>query len=75
MDCDQRAWHAGLSSYRGRNNCNDDSIGIELEGLEGFSFAAAASVPEPLAWVQMLFGFGLTGGMLRRLYALRGVSA
>ncbi len=38
VDCDQRAWHAGPSSYRGRNNCNDDSIGIELEGLEGFSF-------------------------------------
>lgn len=38
VDCDQRAWHAGPSSYRGRNNCNDDSIGIELEGLEGFHF-------------------------------------
>jgi len=38
---DQRAWHAGQSSYRGRSNCNDDSIGIELEGLEGGCFEAA----------------------------------
>jgi N-acetyl-anhydromuramoyl-L-alanine amidase len=41
VSCEQRAWHAGVSSYRGRNNCNDDSIGIELEGLEGNSFEAA----------------------------------
>lgn len=38
VGCDNRAWHAGQSSYRGRSNCNDDSIGIELEGLEGNSF-------------------------------------
>ena len=48
---------------------------VDPIALEGFSFAATASVPEPLVWVQMLFGFGLTGGMLRRLNALRGVSA
>ncbi len=41
VSCDARAWHAGASSYRGRVNCNDDSIGIELEGLEGQSFALA----------------------------------
>ena len=40
VSCDQRAWHAGVSSYRGRSNCNDDAIGIELEGLEGDSFEA-----------------------------------
>ena len=38
---DRRAWHAGVSHYRGRSNCNDDSIGIELEGLEGESFEPA----------------------------------
>ena len=38
--CGDRAWHAGESNYRGRSNCNDDSIGIELEGLEGGTFEA-----------------------------------
>jgi AmpD protein len=41
VSCDDRAWHAGASSYRGRSNCNDYSIGIELEGLEGGTFEAA----------------------------------
>lgn len=38
VSADERAWHAGRSRYRGRENCNDDSIGIELEGLEGDTF-------------------------------------
>ncbi|MDR1968566.1 MAG: 1,6-anhydro-N-acetylmuramyl-L-alanine amidase AmpD [Burkholderiaceae bacterium] len=38
---DDRAWHAGASSHRGAENCNDYSIGIELEGLEGGSFEDA----------------------------------
>jgi len=38
VSCDDRAWHAGVSTWRGRGNCNDDSIGIELEGLEGQHF-------------------------------------
>jgi N-acetyl-anhydromuramoyl-L-alanine amidase len=41
VSCDQRAWHAGASSWRGRDNCNDWSIGIELEGLEGERFERA----------------------------------
>ena len=41
VSCDDRAWHAGTSAYRGRGNCNDDSIGIELEGLEGGDFEPA----------------------------------
>ena len=41
VSCDDRAWHAGRSHYRGRDNCNDDSIGIELEGLEGEPFEPA----------------------------------
>ena len=35
-----RAWHAGRSSWEGRENCNDYSVGIELEGLEGETFEA-----------------------------------
>lgn len=41
VSCDQRAWHAGPSQWRGRGNCNDWSIGIELEGLEGDRFEPA----------------------------------
>jgi AmpD protein len=34
VSCDQRAWHAGVSEWRGRTRCNDFSIGIELEGSD-----------------------------------------
>lgn len=34
VSCDHRAWHAGASSYEGRPECNDYSIGIELEGTD-----------------------------------------
>ena len=40
VSCEQRAWHAGRSSWQGRENCNDYAIGIELEGLEGEPFEA-----------------------------------
>ncbi|MDR3492737.1 MAG: 1,6-anhydro-N-acetylmuramyl-L-alanine amidase AmpD [Gammaproteobacteria bacterium] len=30
----QRAWHAGVSSFQGQSNCNDFSVGIELEGTD-----------------------------------------
>jgi AmpD protein len=36
----QRAWHAGVSSYRGREACNDFSIGIELEGTDELPYEA-----------------------------------
>jgi AmpD protein len=41
VSCDDRAWHAGQSTYLGKSNCNDHSIGIELEGLEGDKFETA----------------------------------
>jgi N-acetyl-anhydromuramoyl-L-alanine amidase len=41
VSCLDRAWHAGQSSHLGRANCNDYSIGIELEGLEGDTFESA----------------------------------
>lgn len=37
----RRAWHAGLSNFRGRNACNDFSVGIELEGDSATAFADA----------------------------------
>lgn len=62
VDMNERAWHAGPSCWQGRNNCNDHSIGIELEGLEGglFEYAQYESLTRlcaeiaaryPIAWV------------------------
>lgn len=34
VSCNQRAWHAGVSCWLGRERCNDFSIGIELEGCD-----------------------------------------
>ncbi len=41
VSCEQRAWHAGQSVWRGHANCNDCSVGIELEGIEGDRFEPA----------------------------------
>ena len=38
--CEARAWHAGVSSWQGRERCNDFSIGIELEGSDDEAFTA-----------------------------------
>ena len=41
VSCAKRAWHAGVSTWNGRAGCNDFSVGIELEGLEGSTFETA----------------------------------
>jgi AmpD protein len=41
VSIDDRAWHAGRSSWDGRDGCNDWTIGVELEGLEGDAFEPA----------------------------------
>ncbi len=38
VSCNQRAWHAGLSNWQGRERCNDFSLGIELEGSDDTPF-------------------------------------
>lgn len=38
VNLQHRAWHAGTSSFLGRANCNDYSIGIELEGTDDLPY-------------------------------------
>ena len=63
VSCDDRAWHAGTSVWRGRVGCNDFSIGIELEGLEGRDFEP----PQYAVLVDLL-------PRLASRYALQGVA-
>lgn len=41
VSANERAWHAGASSFRGRERCNDYSIGIELEGTDDTPYEPA----------------------------------
>ena len=38
VPCARRAWHAGVSSWAGRDRCNDFSLGVELEGCDEQAF-------------------------------------
>lgn len=39
VPCAKRAWHAGSSSWRGRERCNDFSVGVELEGADDQAYS------------------------------------
>ena len=57
VPCSQRAWHAGISHWDGRERCNDFSIGIELEGTddEAFERAQYATLDALLALLRSSF--------------------
>ncbi len=41
VNTQRRAWHAGVSAWRGRERCNDFSVGIEIEGTGELPFEPA----------------------------------
>ena len=57
VSTDARAWHAGVSCWRGRARCNDFSIGIELEGCDTLPFEAAQyrRLAELVAWLRLRY--------------------
>jgi AmpD protein len=60
----KRAWHAGVSSWRGRGACNDFSVGVELEGTDDSAFDEA----QYRSLEQLV-------GRLRRALPLRDIAA
>ena len=63
VSADKRAWHAGVSSFKGREGCNDFSVGVELEGTDFVSF-------EPEQYETLV---SLTDA-LRRRYSLKTIT-
>ena len=62
VSCARRAWHAGVSCWRGRHACNDYSIGIEFEGTDhaayerrqyrtGCALLRALRAAYPVRWI------------------------
>ena len=56
VPCSRRAWHAGVSCWRGRERCNDYSIGVELEGTDERPFTARqyARLARLLTWLRQM---------------------
>ncbi|RZM81203.1 1,6-anhydro-N-acetylmuramyl-L-alanine amidase AmpD [Pseudoalteromonas rubra] len=54
---DKRAWHAGVSVFAGQDNCNDFSIGVELEGTDTASYTEAQyqALAQLTTWLQQQF--------------------
>ncbi|HEX5363989.1 MAG TPA: 1,6-anhydro-N-acetylmuramyl-L-alanine amidase AmpD [Gallionella sp.] len=63
VSCLERAWHAGVSSWQGRERCNDFSIGIELEGCDDRPFSEA-----------QYRALGELSCALRAAYPIRGIA-
>lgn len=57
VNFEDRAWHAGRSSYLGKKECNDYSIGIELEGCDDQDFEEQQyqSLAEVVAVLQSVY--------------------
>ena len=62
VPCSRRAWHAGASSWQGRERCNDFSVGIELEGADDIPYEAQ----QYAALAKLIF-------LLRARYPIRDV--
>ena len=62
VSCLNRAWHAGVSNWQGRERCNDFSVGIELEGSDFDAF-------EPTQYLTLK---NLLGSLISR-YAIQSI--
>ena len=60
VDFDQRAWHAGRSRWGRRENCNDFSIGIELEGTDDLPYTEAQYTSLVLSCASLMNHYGIT---------------
>lgn len=60
-------WHAGVSSWRGRNNCNPFSLGIEMEHRvgEGWPEAQVAACAHLAAWLVERYDLDLRNGCIQ----------